>query len=193
MAFSEPIPMVWPTDAWDGESLAASDSALWCAIKVNARCEKQVARELTDRNTPYFLCLRNTPKVYQRRRVVSQVPFFSGYVFAAGDEEQLASLWRMRNVAARLMPPSQPEFVHELNSLYRLMMSGAPLTLEEQLRPGDQARIVRGSLKGLTGTVVRNCGGLRLIIGVTWLGQGVSVDVTPDMVERVRSEVIGCG
>ncbi|MDZ4683794.1 MAG: hypothetical protein SH850_01815 [Planctomycetaceae bacterium] len=77
--------------------------------------------------------------------------------------------------------------------MYRLMMSGAPLTFEEQLRPGDQARIVHGSLKNLTGTVVRNCGGMRLIIGVTWLGQGGSVDVTPDMVERVRSMEIGCG
>jgi transcription antitermination factor NusG len=186
MPFAAPIPSVWPAEAWDGEQFATPDAALWCALKVHARCEKQVARELTKHAAAYFLCLRTVPKVYQRRRIETQAPLFPGYLFVAGAEEQLDQLWRLRNVAATLTPPSQEQFVEELTQLCKLVQSGQAVTPEEQLQPGDRARIIRGSLKGLIGTVVENRGGMRLILGVTLLGQGVSVDVTPDMVERLE-------
>ncbi len=185
MPFAPAMSPVWPAEAWDGQLIHIPDSASWCALKVNARCEKQVARELADRSAAYFLGMRTTIRVYQRRRIETQLPLFPGYVFAAVSEDQKSDLWRLRNVAATLTPPSQDVLARELSDLCRLIMSGAPLTPEEQLKPGDPARIISGSLMGLEGRVIKNCDGMRLIVGVTWLGQGVSVNVTPEMVERV--------
>uniref|UniRef100_A0A7C2P275 NusG-like N-terminal domain-containing protein n=1 Tax=Schlesneria paludicola TaxID=360056 RepID=A0A7C2P275_9PLAN len=187
MPFAAPIPAIWPEHIWDGRALTAPDSTAWYALKVRPRCEKQVAKELMDCAVAYCLSLRTTPRIYQRRRVETQVPLFPGYVFAAGTEEQISVLWRLRNVSATLAPPSQDEFVQELSGVCRLMMSGAPLTREARLLPGERARITHGSLKGLEGTVLRNSDGIRLIVGVTWMGQGVSVAVTADMLERVWS------
>jgi transcription antitermination factor NusG len=144
--------------------------------------------ELRTRAAASFLAIATTSKVYQRRRIETQVPLFPGYVFAAGHDEQLSALWRLRHVSTAMLPPSQPEFVRELSAVYRLMLSGSPMTPEQLLQPGELARITRGSLKGLEGAILRNDGGLRLIVGVTWLGQGVSVAVTTDMLERVRSD-----
>lgn len=160
------MPMVWPDgvldpsvdDAWE------STERIWVALRVQPRCEKAVARSLLRREEPYFLCLKSSPRVYQRRRVISQAPLFPGYVFAsAGDEDQLSALWHDRHVSCVLKPPSQSEFLQELRNLHRLVTSGVPVTPEEQLRPGEQARITRGCLAGVIGTVVYNRGGMRLI------------------------------
>jgi transcription antitermination factor NusG len=186
MPFAPTISIVWPPEAWDGQQIHIPSEALWCALKVNARCEKQVAREIAKQAAAYFLGMRTTSRVYQRRKIETQLPLFPGYVFAAVTEEQKTELWRVRNVAATLFPPSQDELSRELNSLCRLINSGAPLTPEEQLKPGDCARIITGSLAGLEGRVLKNCDGMRLLVGVTWLGQGVSLSVTPEMVERIE-------
>lgn len=191
MPYAAPIDPLWPATIWDGESILTPPGAKWCALKVQPRCEKQVMQELQDQIAAGFLALATTSKIYQRRRIETQAPLFPGYVFAAGQDEQLSALWRLRHVSATLIPPDQAEFVRELSTVYRMMISGAPMTPEQQLQPGESARITRGSLKGLEGTVLRNDGGLRLIVGVTWLGQGVSVAVSTDMLERVWTDSAG--
>jgi transcription antitermination factor NusG len=182
------MPMLWPEgvlDRPDDLSWVDADNN-WYALRVQPRCEKAVVRVLLRREEPYFVCMRSTAHVYQRRRVISQTPLFPGYVFAAAaDHEALSALWHCRHVSCVLKPPSQAEFLEELRTLYRLVTSGAPVTPEEQLQPGQQARITRGCLAGVEGTVVQNRGGMRLIISVSLLGQGASVEVTPDMVEKV--------
>jgi len=200
MPIAAAMPMIWPDGVLDSpESMSASAAdaavsthdtvstdAVWVALRVQPRCEKSVARTLIGREEPYFLCLHSTPRVYQRRRVVSQTPLFPGYVFAgAVDEERLSHFWHLRHVSCVLKPPSQAEFLQQMRDLYRLVTSGAPVTPEEQLQPGQPARITRGCLAGVVGTVVFNRGGMRLIIAVSLLGQGASVEVTPDMVERI--------
>jgi transcription antitermination factor NusG len=182
MPILDAMPALWPEDVLEGTSVPA----IWVALKVQPRCEKSVARALKDQALPYFLCLRSTTRMYQRRQVVSQTPLFAGYVFAAAlDDEQLTGFWRLKHVSQVLRPPSQEVMVKELRDLSRLVSSGSPLTPEERLEPGQLARITRGCLEGLTGTVVHNRGGLRLVVAASFLGQGASIEVTPDMVQKV--------
>jgi transcription antitermination factor NusG len=94
-------------------------------------------------------------------------------------------VWQLPHVAQVLKPPSQASFLRELQGLFRLINSGVPITPEEQLQPGQAARITRGCLAGISGTVIENRNGMKLIVGTSLLGRGASVEVTPDMVERI--------
>ena len=186
MPIAAAMPMVWPEGVFDGTRLPEDlQASTWVAIKVQPRCEKAVARRLMQTADAYFLCMRTSVRMYQRRKVTTQIPLFPGYVFVAAGEEQLTTLWQDRQISCTLRPESQEQFLNELRSLHRLISCGVPLTPEEQLQPGQMARITRGCLSGLIGTVVSNRGGVKLIVSVSLLGQGASVEVTPDMLERI--------
>jgi transcription antitermination factor NusG len=88
-------------------------------------------------------------------------------------------------VSCVLTPPDPAKFLRELTSLRRILSAGVPVTPEEQLQPGQRARIIRRCFEGLEGTVLINRSGLRLMIAVGLLGRGASIEVTPDMVERL--------
>lgn len=180
------IPELWPEGALEEPEDSPDSTKVWVALRVQSRCEKMVAQQLMRREFGYYLCLRSVPRVYQRRRVVSQIPLFPGYVFAAAkDPEQLQSLWSLRHVSRLLHPPDTLKLIQELRSLHRLLTSGTPVTPEEQLQAGHRARIIRGCLAGLEGTVLINRGGMRLMLAVSLLGRGASIEVTPDMVQKL--------
>lgn len=180
------IPELWPDGVLDETDPPSRCLTQWVALRVQPRCEKAVARVLMRDDFAYFLCLRSVTRVYQRRRVISQVPLFPGYVFASGEnQELLEQLWQVRHVSCVLTPPDPAKFLRELTSLRRILSAGVPVTPEEQLQPGQRARIIRGCFEGLEGTVLINRSGLRLMIAVGLLGRGASIEVTPDMVERL--------
>lgn len=187
MPLVAPVPAVWPTGLWNGQSLTEAPETTWCAVKVQPRCEKRVAAQLREMSLGYLLCARTEQRVYQRRRVTAQSLLFPGYVFACGHEDQLASLWREPRISTVLIPPCRQTLRRELEQLCRLIDSQEILTPEERLQPGDRARIIQGPFMGFEGEVSENRDSLRLFVGITYLSQWVSVEVTPDMVERIET------
>jgi len=187
MPLVAPVPAVWPTGLWNGQSLSEAPETTWCAVKVQPRCEKRVAARLRELNLEYLLCVRTEQRVYQRRRVTAQPLLFPGYVFARGHEDQLSSLWREPRISTVLIPPCRQTLHRELEQLCRLIDSQGILTPEERLQPGDRARIIQGPFVGFEGEIVKNRDSLRLFVGITYLSQWVSVEVTPDMVERMET------
>lgn len=187
MPLVAPLPAVWPTGLWNGQSLTEAPETTWCAVKVQPRCEKSVATRLREMSLGYLLCARTEQRVYQRRRVTAQSLLFPGYVFACGHEEQLSSLWRAPRISTVLIPPCRQTLRRELEQLCRLIDSQEILTPEERLQPGDRARIIQGPFAGFEGEVSENRDSLRLFVGITYLSQWVSVEVTPDMVERMEA------
>ena len=62
--------------------------------------------------------------------------------------------------------------------------AGLPVQREEVLQPGREVQLVHGPLKGQTGVIIRRSGRYRLLVAVNFVGQGVSVEVGADAVER---------
>ena len=65
----------------------------------------------------------------------------------------------------------------ELEQVYRLISSGVPLTVEQRLAPGNRVRVKHGALAGMEGIVRVRRGKTRLIVTVSFLQQGASVEV----------------
>ena len=105
------------------------------------------------------------------------MPLFSGYVFMLGSEqERVCSL--TSNRVSRILPVHDPSRLRaELENIFRLISSGAPLTVEQRLVPGNRVRVRHGPLAGMEGTVLVRRGKTRLIVNVTFLQQGASVEV----------------
>ena len=160
------------------ETAAGNDSdRQWWAVYTKSRQEKVFCRQLEGHAIPHYLPLVEKISVTRKRRFSARVPLFSGYVFMYGTpQERLASL--TTNRVSQILPVTDgAKLCYDLRQIYRLIASGAPLTVEQRLAPGRPVRIRHGPLAGLEGIVLERRTGTRLFVAVDFLQQGASIDV----------------
>lgn len=157
----------------------------WWVVYTKSRQEKALARSLRGYEIPFYLPLVEKTTVYRRSKLRSQVPLFGSYLFMfASPEERVVSL--TTNRISRAIEVPEPEGLrHDLRQIFELIASGAPLTVENRLRPGARVRVRHGDLGGLEGTVVKRRGKARLIVHVNFLQQGASVEIDDYMLEPI--------
>jgi transcription antitermination factor NusG len=171
---------VYPDDLLSESPVELADTSLdrrWWTVYTKSRQEKALARHLIGHQVPFYLPLIPKDNIIRNRRVRSHVPLFSGYVFLFGsDEERVTTL--TTNRVSRILPvPNEDQLRRELANIRVLIDSDAPLAIERRLATGDPVRIKTGSLQGLEGIVVKRHGKTRLLVAVTYLQQGVSVEI----------------
>jgi len=165
------------------QPMADDPTRVWYVLYTRSRQEKRVARFLADHSVPFYMPLTRKVNQYKRRRLVTQVPVFSGYVFLFGtEEERVLSL--TTNRLSRVLPVGDGDRLrHDLKRLQCLITSGAALTVESRIAPGQKIRVKRGPLKGLVGTVLVRRGETRLLIAVDFLQQGASIAIDDFLLE----------
>jgi hypothetical protein len=88
------------------------------------------------------------------------------------------------NRISRVLDVHSPDqLVYDLRQLHRLIVSGAPLTIESRFASGRRVRVRCGSLAGVEGTVLSRRGGTRLLVAVNFLQQGASVEIEDFLLE----------
>ncbi len=160
---------------------------LWMVAYVRSRQEKRLARHLREYCVAHFLPQCTEERTYRNRTVQSHLPLFPGYVFVRGNREE-KNLALASRVIVNFLPVDDPERLKaELESLWRLQLSGTPLVPHPYLAPGDQVRVTGGPLAGTTGTVVRERNATRLIVSISLLKQAVAAEVDRDLLEPADS------
>ena len=182
-------PTLWPEGLLDGEPDQSSERQWW-VIYTRARQEKALARDLLAQEVPFYLPLIAKNNYYRGRRVSFEVPVFAGYLFLCGTEDhRVASL--QTNRVSRVLAVADGEGLRgDLCQLRRLIASGAPLTVESRLAPGDRVRIRRGPLAGLEGTVLMRRGETRLLVSVDFLQQGASIAIEDFLLEPLDTPAL---
>lgn len=177
-------PTLYPKCLLDGMNGELLDRCWW-AVYTKVRQEKAFARDLLRHKIPFYLPIVKKTLTYGRRKVLSRVPLFGGYVFMFGsDDERGISLTTSR--VSRILSVADPEKLRsDLRQLQELITLGVPLTIESRLAPGRRVRIRRGPFEGLEGTVVGRRGQMRLIVHVDFLQQGASVEIEDYMVDPI--------
>lgn len=175
--------------------------APWEIVHVRSRQEKTVARILLDAEKPFYLPQIEQKKKTSQRTFVSHLPLFPGYVFVRRVSGLRETLWRTNAVANMLEVPDQEQLHEELLQIRNLQLSGAILTPEAELVPGDVVRIEHGVFRGYQGIVVEGRGSLRLVVSVSILKKCVSVEFPREALtqlsadeaerERVRRKNVG--
>ncbi len=168
----------------DDDAIGSDDSSdgdptqrQWWAVYTKSRQEKALARHLIGHQVPFYLPLIPKDNIIRGRRVRSHIPLFSGYVFLYGTEEERVTTLTTNRISRILPVVDQERLRRDLANVQAMIELDAPLSIERRLEAGCMVRIRSGSLKGLEGVVVKRHGKARLLVAVTYLQQGVSVEI----------------
>lgn len=179
-------PSMFPENLLGPEGLAATSPQVercWWALYTKARQEKAVARQLHKFRVPFYLPLIPKTSVYRGRKITSQIPLFTAYMFLFGTEEDRVKALTTNRLSNILRVPDQLQISHDLAQVQQLIAARAPLTVESRLMPGRRVRVRSGVFAGLEGVVLSRVKQTRLIIAVHFLQQGVSVEIDDFMLE----------
>lgn len=171
-------PDVYPEDLLASESLLEDDQRSWWCVYTLSRREKDLMRKMVAWKIPFY-----SPVIQKRFRSpngrlrTSYIPLFPNYVFLfASDSERAKSM--TTNCISRYQPiPDASAFVSEMRVIQQLVLSGVPLTPEAKLEIGDRARIRTGPFAGYEGTIIRREGKTRFLVCLSFIEQGVSMEI----------------
>jgi transcription antitermination factor NusG len=173
-------PMNWP------DSIPLTDVAEpWTVAYCKPRQEKALAWDLVRREVTYFLpmVLRETSSGGRRRR--NLYPLFPSYLFfAGGDQKRLEVLKTDRIVRfVEISPTDQNQFRREITFL-ETALHEAPDSIElyPRLVPGARVRITAGPMRNVEGVVIQSHNKRKLLLGVSVLGVGATVEIHADLV-----------
>ncbi len=159
------------------------DLGRWWVLHTRPRSEKALARRFGERGTKYYLPLYGRDWVNRGRRFSSYLPLFPGYVFLFGDTDDRLSALETNLVAHAIPVDDQEQLYNDLARVHSLLTSGAAVTPEDRLGPGDMVQIIRGPLAGLEGKVIRRGKHLKFIIEVQFLRRAVSAEIESWMIQ----------
>ncbi len=179
-------PERFPRDLFDGGAVPNDDGRLWWVLHTRPRQEKAVARYVYTHQIPFYLPLIDRRVQVRDRILTAHTPLFSGYVFLLATAEERLQALPPKRLVGTLPVSDQGGLWQELRQVYRLVESGAPITPEDRLAPGDLVEIRNGKLAGLRGTIVRDASGDRFVIRVNFIQHGASVLVEGFNVAPVR-------
>lgn len=157
----------------------------WWVMHTKPRTEKALARRLHELQSHYFLPTHEKRTLTRGRMQTSFLPLFPSYLFVFGTEEDRLLAVKTNMVVHCIEVDAQHQLREDLHRVYRIMESGAALTAEDKLEPGDEVEINHGSLRGMTGIVIKRNNKLRLQIEVRLLQRGISMEVESWMITAI--------
>lgn len=149
----------------------------WWVLHTNPRQEKCLARLLHSNRVPFYLPVISRRSLVRGRTMTSHIPLFTSYLFLLGTEEERIRALATHRVVQSLKVPDQERLWQDLQQIYRLIETGAPITPEDRLEPGMRVEICSGPLSGLKGTIIRTASRRRFVVQVDFIHRGASVEV----------------
>ena len=184
MAFVLSHTTIYPDDLLD-EFCAIETERRWWVAYTKVRQEKRLAEDLACREVPFYLPLIERRYLYRGRRLRSQEPLFGSYIFLFADQRERAQSLATKRIVHTLPVVDGQRLQRDLAQVQRLIAADVPLTVESQLCPGRRVRVRHGCFAGIEGTIESRCRQTRLIVAITFLQQGVSVELDDFMLEPI--------
>lgn len=159
----------------------------WYALRTRSRHEKRVRLQLECHRVEVFLPLIVRRSRWKDRTAQIHLPLFPGYCFARFpwmDRLRALTTFGVIEVlgsSGRAVPVSDAE----IEAVQRLVTSTLPVDPYPFLEPGMAVEVRRGPLQGLRGYLVRKAPRARLVIAVSLIRQGASVEIDADDVVAV--------
>jgi transcription termination/antitermination protein NusG len=171
------------------DKVTSHGEALWYAVSTRSRQEKSAASMLENLEVAHFLPLIEEERRWSDRKQKVTLPLFPGYMFvqiARSSEFQVRVLkvpGIVDFVGNRNGPLAIPE--SEIRNVRALVSHGVGCSPHPFLKSGDRVRVVRGTLAGVEGTLIRRGEQSRLVISVEMIQRAISVSVSMSDVEPV--------
>lgn len=155
----------------------------WWVAHTKARFEKALAFDLIAKGIGFYLPMVERVRMSGGRKRRLLLPLFPSYVFFCGDAESRYTALATNRLCQAIAVTDRESFVAELVALERALASHAHLDLFPFAAVGRRCRVRIGPLQGIVGTVVRRDNETRLVLQVSMLGQGASLEIDTDLLE----------
>ena len=181
---SQEPPMLPP-----GVSRTAELSGQWWVGHTKSRFEKAFARDLLVQGVGYFLPLVERARVCGGRKRRILLPLLPSYVFFCGQEESRVIAMRTNRLCRTIEVADQDTLQSECAAIEQALASGANLEPFGHLAAGQRCRVTAGPFRGVEGTVIRADGQARIVLEISALGVGASLEVEADFLEPIEDRV----
>ena len=167
------------------ETIGCTETPGWWALYTRHQHEKVVAEMLIAKGFEVFLPLYRSVRSWKDRKKVISRPLFPCYVLVWPDIERRFQIVSTPGVHMILSQGGRDSAVPEsdIEAIRRTVQGSLRVEPHPFLRCGERVRVIRGSLQGLEGFLIRKKNIYRLIISVEMLAQSVSVELSASDVE----------
>jgi transcription antitermination factor NusG len=161
----------------------------WWALYTRHQHERSVADQLGAKGFEVFLPLYESMRRWKDRNKLLSLPLFPCYVFLRGGDERRLQVVTTPGVHSILFSGERVATIpeEEIEAIQRSLDGNFQMEPHPFLRCGERVRVIRGSLEGLEGVLVRKKTSCRLVLSVEMLAQAVAVEINALDVEPVIS------
>lgn len=151
----------------------------WFAIRVRTGRERTATLLMENAGFECFLPVNKCTRRWSDRLKEFEVPLFPGYLFCRMNPHDRLPVLTTPGVIQIVGVGKTPIPVEEveIEALQRVEKSGLPMAPWTYMEVGQQARIVNGPLRGMTGIVAKIKSGMKLVLSVSLLQRSVAVEV----------------
>ena len=172
----------------------SAESLHWYACYTRGRHEKKVASHLDSRRIETFLPVHRLEVQWSDRRKTVDRPLFPSYVFARFRTDELPQVLSTRGLVTILRAGGAPAVIpdEEIQNVRRFAdaVTGYRIIPEREIliQAGDRVRVLTGPFAGIEGLAVLRRGRRHLIVALSTVGEGLTVDL-----DGACLQVIGSG
>jgi transcription antitermination factor NusG len=158
---------------------AGSDDSAWWALYTRHQHEKTVADMLTAKGFEVFLPLYESIRRWKDRKKLLSLPLFPCYVFVRGGLNRRLHVVTTPGVHMILTHGENVALIpdDEMQAIRRTMESPYRVEPHPFLKVGERVRVIRGSLEGVEGVLLRKKNLCRLVLSVAMVAQSVAVEI----------------
>ncbi len=178
LAATENPPMLPPRI----DSLCALDGQWWVA-HTKARCEKALAWDLLENKIAFFMPMIQQTAIWGGRKRSVLKPLFPSYVFLCGSETDRYRAATTGRVCQMIAVKDRNQFVTELDAVRVALASKRTMNAYPHAAVGKRCRVTSGPLQGIEGIVILNKDSVQIVLQVSMLGQGTSLEIEADLLE----------
>lgn len=154
-------------------------TSAWWAIYTRHQHEKTVEEILRAKGFEVFLPLYESVRRWKDRRKLLALPLFPCYVFVRGGLDRRLQVVTTPGVHMVLTRGEKVAMIPdgEIEAIRRTVEGPFRVEPHPFLRCGERVRVIRGSLEGVEGVLVRKKNLYRLVLSVEMLAQSVAVEI----------------
>jgi transcription antitermination factor NusG len=162
--------------------------ARWYALSMRSRFEKKAHSQLIEKRVDAYLPLIEEVHVWSDRKKKVLEPLFRGYLFVRTDLRNRIEILQTDGVVRFVGIGHRPSPIPEVEMDWVKLAAREPSRLRREsfLTPGERVRVNAGPLQGIEGVIVQIKGSCRLVVAVECISQAFSVDVAPEVVEKIQ-------
>lgn len=166
-----------------------TNSLEWYAIYTKARNEKKVYERFLEQGIESYLPLVKTLRQWSDRKKWVEMPLLSSYVFVKVPQYKLREIIQVDGAAKYISFEGKPAAIpdKQIDNLRLLVNGEADIEVTgEKLAPGDPVEVTHGSLRGLTGELLKINNRNKVVIRIDRLDINLVVKIQKAFLRKLR-------